>query len=189
MTVTEMGGRTREIRLDAAGRALPIALPRDLFGYAMVLLRLAMGWTLFQGGIVKVLEPGWTAAGYLGFAIPEGNPFAGLWANLAGNSVIDSLNAWGLTLTGLGLIVGGLVRWNAFWAAVMMLFYWASGLDGGLLQGLPLEHGWVVDDHIVYTFVLLALGTFGAGRILGADGYIEKFGFVIRNRWLRYLLG
>ena len=53
--------------------------------YAVVGLRIVMGWTLFQAGIVKLLDPAWTAAGFLQFAVPEGNPFMGLWQSWAGN--------------------------------------------------------------------------------------------------------
>jgi thiosulfate dehydrogenase [quinone] large subunit len=108
---------------------------------------------------------------------------------MAGSPLVDALNMWGLALTGLALILGVLVRWSAFWGAVMMLFYWASSLQGGLLAGLPLEHGWVVNDHIVYAALLFGLGAFGAGRILGLDARIEKTDFVRNNPWLRYFLG
>jgi thiosulfate dehydrogenase [quinone] large subunit len=96
---------------------------------------------------------------------------------------------WGLTLTGLALILGALVRFSAFWGAVMMIFYWMASLTGGLLQGLPVAHGWVVDDHIVYAALLFGLGAFGAGRILGLDSYLEDTNVVRDNPWLRYLLG
>jgi thiosulfate dehydrogenase [quinone] large subunit len=112
-----------------------------------------------------------------------------LWQGFAGSPIIDGLVAWGLTLTGLGLVLGVLVRWNAFWGAVMLLFFWAASLYGGLSQGLPLEHGWLIDDHIVYALLLFGLGAFGAGRILGIDTIIEGSGFVKRNPWLRYILG
>lgn len=158
-------------------------------GYAMVALRVLMGWILFQGGIVKVLDPEWTAAGFLQFAIPEGNPFTAQFAALAGNPTIDFLVMWGLTLTGLGLMVGALVRWNAFWAAFMMIMFWAASLTGGLLAGLPLEHGWVVDDHLLYAILLFALGAFGTGRLFGVDGYLEEMPFVKNNRWLKAILG
>jgi thiosulfate dehydrogenase [quinone] large subunit len=165
-------------------------------GYSLFVLRIVMGWTLFQGGVTKLItyldgnpENNWTAAGYLANAIPEGNPFMFLWTDFAGSPLIDMLNMWGLTLTGLGLILGALVRWNAFWGAIMMLFYWAAALEGGLLAGLPLAHGWVVDDHIVYAALLFGLGAFGAGRILGIDAYLERTSLVENNPWLRYLLG
>lgn len=171
------------------GRETAVEYSQTWVAYALVFMRVAMGWILFQGGIVKVLDPEWTAAGFLQFAVPEGNPFMSLWQGFAGSPTIDFLVAWGLTLTGLGLILGALVRWNAFWGAVMMIFFWAASLQGGLAQGLPLEYGWVVDDHIVYAVLLFGLGAFGAGRIFGLDAMIEKSEFVQKNSWLKYLLG
>ncbi|MEO1164166.1 MAG: DoxX family protein [Chloroflexota bacterium] len=157
--------------------------------YAIVALRIVMGWVLFQGGIAKVLDPEWTAAGFLQFAVPEGNPFLSLWAGFAGNPVIDFLVMWGLTLTGIGLIVGGLTRWNAFWGAFMMIMFWMASLQGGLAQGLPLEHGYVVNDHIVYAFLLFGLGALGAGRIAGADAILERTELVKRLPFLKLFLG
>ncbi len=148
-----------------------------------------MGWVLFQGGITKVFDADWTAAGFLANAIPEGNPFINTFAGMAGSSLIDFLVAWGLTLTGLGLIIGALTRWNAFWGAFMMIMFWAASLTGGLTQGLPLEHGWVVDDHLVYAIVLFGLGALGAGRVLGVDAIIERFQFVEENPRIKVILG
>jgi thiosulfate dehydrogenase [quinone] large subunit len=108
---------------------------------------------------------------------------------MAGSPLVDHLVMWGLTLTGLGLILGALVRWNAFWGAVMMLFFWAASLEGGLMAGLPLAHGWVIDDHMVYAVLLFGLGAIGAGRLLGVDAYLETLDVVETNRWLRYVLG
>jgi len=72
-----------------------------------------MGWTLFYAGITKVLDPEWSAGGFLLHAIPEGNPLMGFWAMLAEEWLwlIDPLNAWGLTLVGLCILVGAFVRW------------------------------------------------------------------------------
>jgi thiosulfate dehydrogenase [quinone] large subunit len=61
--------------------------------------------------------------------------------------------------------------------------------QGGLGQGIPLEHGWVVDDHLIYAVLLWGLGAVGAGRILGADAVIEKWDVVKKNPWLKYILG
>jgi thiosulfate dehydrogenase [quinone] large subunit len=57
------------------------------------------------------------------------------------------------------------------------------------MAGLPLAHGWVVDDHAVYAALLFGLGAIGAGRIVGLDAYIEDLDVVQNNGWLRYLLG
>jgi hypothetical protein len=103
-----------------------------------------MGWILFQGGITKLVtyldaspENNWTAAGYLPNVIPVEDPLTGFFAAMAGNPLIDMLNLWGLTLTGLGLSLDALVRWNAFWGGITMLFYGLAALQGGLLAGLP----------------------------------------------------
>jgi len=181
---------------DIFGRHVRFDYSERWVGYSLFLMRVVMGWTLFQGGVTKLVtyldaDPSnnWTAAGYLANAVPPGNPFTGFFAAMAGSPLIDILNMWGLTLTGLGLILGAFVRWNAFWGAVMMLFYWLAALQGGLLAGLPVAHGWVVDDHLVYAALLFGLGAFGAGRILGLDAYLEDTGLVRNTPALRLLLG
>lgn len=157
--------------------------------YALLVLRVVMAWILLQSGIDKLLDPSWTAARYLENAVAAGNPFVSFFAAMAGLPAVDVLVVWGLTLTGLGLLLGAFLRWNAFWASIMMLLFWASSLQGGLMQGLPLENGWIVDSHIVYIPVLYTLGVFGAGRIYGVDGWLEQQSLVDRRPWMRYLLG
>ena len=191
-----MSTHTRTLDAELLGRETNFEYSEHWIGYALVTLRVVMGWTLFQGGVTKLVtyldatpENDWTAAGFLLNAIPAGNPFTGVWTAMAGMPYVDLLVMWGLTLTGLGLMLGALVRWNAFWGAVMMLLFWAAALEGGLAAGLPLAHGWVVDDHVVYAALLFGLGAIGAGRLLGVDAYLEDLDVVRENRWLRYLLG
>lgn len=191
-----MSIKKRELEADIFGREIEFEYSEHWIGYAIIGARVVMGWTLFQGGVTKLItyldgdpETNWTAAGFLANAIPEGNPFMGMWGGMAGDPLIDLLVMWGLTLTGLGLMLGALVRWNAFWGAVIMLFFWAASLEGGLLEGLPLANGWVIDDHIVYAMLLFGLGAIGAGRILGIDAYLEDTEIVNNNAWLRYILG
>lgn len=187
---------TQELRAEIFGRETQFEYSEHWIGYALVSMRVVMGWILLQGGLTKLVtyldatpENDWTAAGYLLNAVSEGNPFAGAFAAMAGDPVVDLLVMGGLTLTGLGLIVGAAVRWNAFWGAVMTMMFWAASLTGGLMQGLPVAHGWVVDDHLVYAALLFGLGAAGAGRILGVDAYLEQLDVVRDNRLLRLLLG
>jgi thiosulfate dehydrogenase [quinone] large subunit len=184
------------LHAELLGRDFTFDYSESWVGYSLFFLRVTMGWALFQGGVTKLVtyldaDPAnnWTAAGFLTNAIPAGNPLTGFFASMAGNPLIDALNMWGLTLTGLALILGAFVRWSAFWGAVMMMFYWLASLHGGLLAGLPLEHGWIVDDHLVYALILFGLGAFGAGRILGLDARLEKLSVVRNNSWLKLLLG
>jgi len=172
------------------GREVEFEYSQRWIATALLGLRLVMGWTFLQAGLEKLFAPEpWTAAGFLQFAIPEGNPFVGLWAGMAGSPLIDGLVVWGQILIGLALILGIAVRWSAFWGAVMMILFWMASLMGGLGQFLPLEHGWVVDDHLVYAVLLFAMGAFGAGRIVGFDAAIEKMDFVKNNEWVKLLLG
>jgi len=191
-----MSTDTRHLDTELLGRETDFEYSERWIGYAILALRVTMGWVLLQGGVTKLItyldaDPAtnWTAAGYLANAIPEGNPMGDLWLAMAGNPLIDVLVMWGLTLTGLGLILGAFVRWNAFWGAVMMLMFWAAALQGGITAGLPIAHGWVVDDHMVYAALLFGLGAIGAGRILGLDAYLEDLDVVQNNAWLRYLMG
>jgi thiosulfate dehydrogenase [quinone] large subunit len=175
---------TRQIEATLFGRETDFEYSETWVGYSLLALRLVMGWTLFYGGIDKVLASDWSARGYLmGAATREGTLFAGFWETMATDyiGIVDPLNMWGLTLVGLALMVGAFVRWSAFWGAVMMLFYYFSSY--------PLSHSLLIDDHIVYAVLLFGLGAFGAGRILGVDEYLEKTSVVENNPWLRYFLG
>ncbi|PSQ15421.1 hypothetical protein BRD00_14085 [Halobacteriales archaeon QS_8_69_26] len=174
---------TNEMEAELFGREARFQYSETWVGYSLLTLRVVMGWVLFYAGIDTVLAGDWSAEGFLLHGIPEGNPFGGVWATMAGEWLwlIDPLVMAGLTLTGLGLVLGAFVRWNAFWAAVMMLFFWAASL--------PLEHAIIIDDHVVYALILFGLGAFGAGRIFGLDQYVEDTGFVRNNEWLKLLLG
>ena len=178
-----MSTETHTLDADLLGRETHFEYSETWIGYALLSLRLVMGWTLFYAGITKVLDPNWSAQGFLLHGIPDGNPFMGLWTTLGNEWVwlLTPLNAWGLTLCGAAIILGAFLRWSAFWAAVMMVFYW--------LAAFPLENAFLIDDHVVYALLFFGLGAFGAGRILGLDAYIEQTSLVENNRWLRLFMG
>lgn len=149
----------------------------------ILLLRLSIGWVFFYAGWDKARTfftsaEDWTATGFLSHL--EGPP-ADFFATLAGSTIVDYLNAYGLLLIGTVLILGIFVRWSAFWGTVIMLLYF--------LASYPAEHAFIVDDHIVYAFVLIALAAVGAGRVWGLDGIIEKSEFAKSNPWILKILG
>jgi thiosulfate dehydrogenase [quinone] large subunit len=154
-------------------------------GPALLIMRLLIGWHFFLAGMHKVLAPGgWTAKGFLLNAVRPANPFTEFFQMMAESSLlplIDVMNMAGLTLIGLGLIVGALVRWCAFWGSIMMWFYW--------MASLPLANSVFVSEHVVYIALLFFLGAFGAGRYRGVDEYVEDLEFVQNYPWLRYVLG
>jgi thiosulfate dehydrogenase [quinone] large subunit len=168
------------------GRETAFRYSESTVGYAIVALRVVMGWALFYSGTQNLMASDFEAsvAGMTqGAATAAGNPFSPVFAVLADyTAILAPLNAWGLTLVGAALIVGAFVRWSAFWGAVMMLFYW--------MASLPLEYAIVVDDHVVYALLLFGLGAFGAGRLLGVDGVLERRTDLLeRYPALRYLTG
>lgn len=187
--MVEGPSETRTLETVIFGRDVRWEYSDHAIGYSVLGLRVVMGWIFLQAGIEKLLDPGWTAAGFLQFAVPEGNPFPWLWAGMTGSPLVDALVVYGQLGIGLSLLLGVLLRFGALMGALQMLLFWMASLQGGLLAGLPLEHGWVIDDHLVYVVLLFGLGAFGAGRILGVDGWLEAQDVVRRNPWLEWVLG
>lgn len=185
-----MPEETRTMETQMLGRDVRFDYSEHWVGWSILALRLVMGWTLFWGGFDKLREgldgvqPTWSARGFLLNAVDAKNPFADSFGSMAGPTT-DFLVVWGLTLTGLCLLLGVLVRFAALWGAVMMFLFYLAAWEGWF----KLAHGWVIDDHIVYMVLLFGLGAFGAGRILGLDARLEKTEFVQKNPWLRWILG
>ncbi|MFA4845590.1 MAG: DoxX family protein [Patescibacteria group bacterium] len=149
----------------------------------LVLLRVSLGWLFFYAGITKILNPAWSAVGYLESA----QTFTGFYAWLTTPDilpVVNILNEWGLTLLGVSLILGLFVRVTSVFGAVLMLLYYFPGLTFPLV-----EHGFLVDDHIVYTFALLFFAATSAGRIIGLDRWCAKLPLCKKFPRLRALIG
>ena len=182
---------SRELESSIFGRDVSFAYSETWVGYSLLALRFVMGWTFFLPGVQQAWDPTWSASGFLLYGIPKGNPLTDFFAYLANEWVIfiTPMNSIGLTLIGLALIFGAFVRFAAFWGSVMMFFYYLASLHGGLLQGLPLANGYVVDDHIVYILILFGIGAFGAGRILGLDAKLEQLDIVEQYPRLKLFMG
>ncbi len=140
----------------------------QLFG--LVSLRVAIGWHFLYEGMVKVVNPNWTAAGFL--QASQG-PFAGLFKGMAANStvlsVIDFFNQWGLVLAGLSLIIGLLSRW-ACWGGIALLFlyYICNPPLIGLSPPANVEGNYLlVNKNLVELFALFMLFLFPTDKLIG----------------------
>lgn len=136
---------------------------------SLFILRVFMGWFMFYAGITKVLNPGWSAAGYLKGA----KTFVGFYQWLASPGVlplVNFINEWGLTLLGVSLVLGIFVRLSSVLGAVLMLLYYFPVLQFPYVQ----PFSYIVDDHIIYALVLLYFAAARAGKILGLDKYINQ---------------
>lgn len=143
--------------------------------YALLALRLAVGWMYFYAGLSKFLEPGWSAAGYLKGA---SGPFAQLFLSMSGSAAVDFLVKWGLLLIGLAVMFGAVTRLAAFWGVVITLLFYFSKF--------PPEHG-LVNEHIVYIAAFAVLAATGIGKLFGVDGAVFMGKLAEKVRWLRWL--
>lgn len=150
---------------------------------SLFLLRISLGWLFFYAGITKVLDPNWSAGGFLGNA----QNLPGFFSWLASPAILpvtNFLNEWGLTLIGASLVLGLFVRISSFSGAILMLLYYLAGSE------LPfVEHGFLVDDHVVYIFALLYFAAVHAGRIWGLENWCSGLPICRRFPKLRNWLG
>lgn len=137
--------------------------------YSLLFLRLTLGWMFFYAGITKVLDPAWSAAGYIGSA----KTFTGFYNLLLQPNIlplINFVNEWGLTLLGISLIIGACVRLSSILGVVLMLLYYLPALD----FPYPNSNAFIVDEHIIYSAALIYLAVIHAGRSVGVDYHLAK---------------
>ena len=131
----------------------------------LLISRLAVGWLIFYAGITKILDPAWTSKGYL-MGAKTFPGFYGWFVSPENIGWVDFLNEWGLTLIGASLILGLGVRLSSILGAALMLLYYFP-----ILEFPKVEHGFIVDDHIIYAAVLAFFAAVRAGRYYGLDNW------------------
>ncbi|OGZ37785.1 MAG: hypothetical protein A3E90_02075 [Candidatus Portnoybacteria bacterium RIFCSPHIGHO2_12_FULL_40_11] len=135
---------------------------------SLFLLRISMGWLFFYAGITKVLDPKWSAAGYLKGA----KTFTGFYQWLVGSDIlpiINFINEWGLTLLGVSLILGIFVRMSSVLGAVLMLLYYFP-----ILEFPYVGHSFLVDEHIIYALALIMFASLRVERLWGLENLFLK---------------
>ena len=149
---------------------------------ALFILRVSMGWLMFYAGITKILNPAWSAAGYLGNA----KTFAAFYQWFLQPSILPAtnfINEWGLTLLGISLILGIGVRFSSVLGAAMMLLYYFPVLSFPHIG----QNSYIVDDHIIYALVLIYFAAMRAGRIWGLENWCANLpvcrNFAGLHRW------
>lgn len=145
-------------------------------GWAIVAMRVLIGWHFLYEGIAKLSNPNWSAAGYLNQAR---GPLAGLFKSLAADpnllSNVNLLNQWGLTLIGLGLIVGCFTRVaSASGMLVVLLFYLCNPPFVGYFYSIPSEGSYlVVNKNLVEVSALAVVYASRSGLFAGIDRIIH----------------
>lgn len=144
---------------------------------AVVLLRVAIGWHFLYEGVAKLQKPSWSAAGYL-------QQSKGVLAELfkwmaASPSVLEyvnPLNMWGLTLIGLGLILGCFTRLSAAAGMLIVLMYYLANPPWvGYFYSIPMEGSYlIVNKNLVEIAALAVIFFTGSGRVAGLDRVIHR---------------
>lgn len=151
---------------------------------SLFLLRISLGWLFFYAGITKIMNPAWSAAGYLNNA----KTFPEFYHWLASPSILpltNLLNEWGLALIGISLILGVFVRLASLGGFAMMILYYFPVLA----FPYPDANSFIVDDHIVYSAIFLVLFAYRAGRIYGLEDWCANLPICRSVPGLRGLLG
>ncbi|MBN2349266.1 MAG: DoxX family membrane protein [Bacteroidales bacterium] len=145
--------------------------------FFLTTLRILIGWHFLYEGIVKIMNPGWSSLGYL---LDSKGLFANFFISLTYNSTIlqtiDFINIWGLTLIGLGLILGAFTRFSTLCGILLLsLYYLSHPASPSLEYMLPQEGSYlIVNKTLIEIFSLLVLFVFPTGKIVGLDRLISK---------------
>ena len=138
----------------------------------LVLLRMGIGWHFLYEGLVKVLSPGWTSAPFLAESrwLLSG-VFHWIAAHPAALRVVDVLNAWGLVLIGLALMLGAFSRFAALSGVVLLgLYYVASPPLVGLPTNAAAEGSYlIVNKNLVEMLALAVVAAFPSRGFFGLE--------------------
>jgi uncharacterized membrane protein YphA (DoxX/SURF4 family) len=157
-------------------KAKSVTVLKGIKLYALVLLRVAIGWHFLFEGLSKLFTPAWTSADYLMLSNWIFSGFFHWIANNAGLlSIADFTVTWGLIIIGLALFVGFFDRVACIAGMILISMFWLANPPlTGLDFGLPHEGNYmVVDKNLVEFFALLILSLFPTGKYLGVAHFFK----------------
>ena len=145
--------------------------------YSLATLRIIIGWHFLYEGLIKIMDPSWTARPFLeGSRWIFGDIFRMMAANDSVMKLIDLANSVGLTLIGIALILGLMTRLASwFGAALLLVYYLAYPPFGNYSFGTPAEGIYlIVNKNIIEIFALILLALTQSGQYFGLDGLWKK---------------
>jgi thiosulfate dehydrogenase [quinone] large subunit len=143
----------------------------------LVILRIFIGWHFLYEGMVKVLNPNWSASAYL---MDSKGLFGQFFINMTTNpglmKVVDFLNEWALVAIGLALILGCFSRLASLGGILLLLLYtFSHPALIGIKYMMPMEGSYfLIDKNLVELAGLAVLFVFPASRIIGIDLLLYK---------------
>jgi uncharacterized membrane protein YphA (DoxX/SURF4 family) len=144
--------------------------------YFLTLLRVGIGWHFLYEGLVKLLSPNWSAAGYL---MNSSGFLSGFFQSMAQNewvlTVVNFLNIWGLIFVGLGLFLGLFTRLAQFGGIALLTIYYLANPPSLSNTGSGFEGTYMfVSKDLLEIMALIVLSFFQTGKFLGLDGLFSR---------------
>jgi len=150
------------------------------------LLRILLGFIFLWAFLDKLIglgfstakEKAWILGGSptLGFLINSAGPLSSFYNSIAGHPATNILFMLGLLLIGLSLILGIGIKIASYSGILLMFLMWTAVL--------PPANNPIIDDHIIYIFVLIGVLISNAGRYYGLGLRWSKLKLVKKNKWL-----
>jgi uncharacterized membrane protein YphA (DoxX/SURF4 family) len=139
--------------------------------FGIALLRMLIGWHFLYEGVWKLIQPGgWSSVGYLRMSSWFAAPMFKMIADTPWLlKTVDLMNMWGLTLIGLALIVGVMVRPAAAAGILLLAFYYVA--QPPFLAASSEGHFLFIDRNVVEAVALLSVmwvPSYGLGAYLAA---------------------
>lgn len=143
----------------------------------LTFLRILIGWQFLYEGIIKIANPSWTARPFLeGSRWIFGDVFRWMISGDTGMWIVDTANAYGLTLIGIALMLGLFTR-LASWGgvALLLMYYIAYPPFGGFSYGSPSEGSYlIVNKNMIEIMALVLLAMTDSGMFYGLDSLRKK---------------
>lgn len=140
--------------------------------WALVILRVAIGWHLLYEGVAKLLNPNWSSVAFLldskGFLSEF---YYSLTENPTVLQVVDFINIWGLILIGLGLILGFYSRVALISGIILLALYYLSHIPFYTLRyAYPAEGSYLLVNKVLLELLaMVVLLFFPTARFIGLD--------------------
>ncbi len=153
-------------------------------GLARITVGLVFLWAFFDklfglGYATKVsqswLNGGSPAGGFLAHGVH--GPLASLYQGLAGNPIVDTLFMLGLLGIGLALVLGIGLKIAGYCGALLVLLMWSAAL--------PPQNNPLVDEHVIYFFLLLSFAHSNVGEYVGFGKQWAQSDLVKSNPFLK----
>jgi thiosulfate dehydrogenase (quinone) large subunit len=177
--------------------AAAFALP-TVAGRLVAVVRIGLGLIFAWAFVDKVFGLGYATAskgawinggsptkGFLG-GLTHG-PFRSMFTSWAGATWADWLFMLGLAGIAVALLFGVGLRIAAVSGTLLLVLMWAAEwpLDRHTSTGqLTRSTNPILDDHLIYAAILIALAALSAGTVWGLGTRWANLDFVRRNRWL-----